>query len=246
MTEYYLSDDIFIYNGKYYKNNKVINDKIWHKELSIIGWVKLERRWVLRFNNFIKNKTLSKWGIFDADNNGNCFFSCVAEAINNNNKLLDSINILDSMHIRNEISKEINENNFNDIMNIYKIETLCNEFKHSWNIDDIKNYNDLRNELTKSGHNYWADHIIIQLFQKRFNLNLIILNKSYNKKQTKLYPLLTELKRDNDTIILYYINQFHFKLIGYFIDNKMKTIFNYNELPIEILKVYEIDCSKNI
>lgn len=248
MTEYYLSENIYIYQGKYFKNHTLINNKNWHSILSSIGWIKLDKSWIIRFNNLNKPKYKSNscWGVFDTDNNGDCFFSCIAEAFNNNNKLLDNEKILDSLFIRTEISKEITESNFKEIMNIYEIEDLCNEFKHSWKINDIKNYKDLRKELVTLGHNYWADHIIIQLFQKKFNINLIILNKSHNKKHTKLYPLLADLKRDVSTIILYYINQCHFKLIGYFNNNRMETIFDYENLPLEILKVYDIDSSKKI
>ena len=44
-------------------------------------------------------------------------------------------------------------------------------------------------ELIKSGHNYWADHIVIQLFQEAFQLNIIILKHSNTKKHSKIYRM---------------------------------------------------------
>tara|TARA_B100001123_G_scaffold447284_1_gene604338 strand:+ start:4402 stop:5133 length:732 start_codon:yes stop_codon:yes gene_type:complete len=242
MTEYYLSDQIIVYNGKYYKKNNLVTDKNWHNVLSDIGWSKLDKSWIIRFNSYIKTKSNSKWGILDTDNNGDCFFSCISEAINNNNKLVDNNEMTDMFDIRKKISEGITQKNFDYIMDIYNIENEIGEFNHKWDIKKIKDYHDLRKELNTSGHNYWADHIIIQLFQETFKLNLIILNKSNNKKYTKLYPLLSDLKSELDTVILYYIDQSHFKLIGHFNNNKINTIFKYNELPLEILKVYDADC----
>ena len=62
------------------------------------------------------------------------------------------------------------------------------------------------------------------------------------KKHSKIYSLGDELDPTRKTIILYYINQMHFKLIGYFNNNAIHTIFNYDELPEEIIKIYQIDC----
>ena len=242
MTEYYLSDNVVIYDGKYYKNNNLVLEKNWHKQLNVLGWSKLDKSWILRLNNFKKEKGNSRWGVYNIEDNGDCFFSCIAEALNNNYYLNDNKRIVEVSDIRHNISKGINENNFNSIIEIYKIEQLCGEFRHKWNIDSIKTYKNLQEELTKLGHNYWADHVVIQLFQKVYNMNLIILNKSNNIKHTKIYSLFSDINPNKDTIILYYIEQSHFQLIGYFTNNHFKTIFKYEELPYEILKIYNIDC----
>ena len=246
MTEIYLTDNIIIYQGKYHcennKDRKLINDKNWHKKLNDIGWQKLDKTWIMRLNSHSKIKGNSKWGLLDCDTNGDCFYSVIAEAYNYYNKNIDQADLVDVMDIRKKISTKFTDDNFEYIMNVYKIEESENEFYHKWNIYDIKTPQDLQKELIKSGHNYWADHIIIQLFQEVFELNIIILKQSNMKKHSKIYSLGDELDPTRKTIILYYINQMHFKLIGYFNNNAIHTIFNYDELPEEIIKIYQIDC----
>lgn len=246
MVDIYLTDKIIINSNKYYydENNerKIINNKNWHKILSDIGWIKLDKSWIIRLNHMSNEKGNSKWGVLDVIPDGDCFYSVIAEAYNYYYKTIESPVILDSSDIRKEISLQITEKNFEHIMNIYKIEKSMNEFYHKWNIEDIKSFKDLREELKKTGHNYWADHIIIQLFQEKYNMNIIILNQSNLKKNTKIYSLGNELNKEKKTIIMYYIDQIHFKLIGYFNNNSIHTIFNYNELPNEIVKIYELDC----
>ena len=39
------------------------------------------------------------------------------------------------------------------------------------------------------------------------------------------------------TVILLYENEIHFRLIGYFRENKMITYFTENDIPKEILKL---------
>lgn len=245
MTDIYLTDNIIINKGKYYyddKNRKLITNKNWHKILSDVGWVKLDKSWIMRLNSMSNHKGNSKWGILDVIPDGDCFYSVVAEAYNYYYKNIESPELLDSLDIRKEISLKITNDNFEDIMNIYKIEKSVNEFYHKWNIDDIKSAEDLKKELEKSGHNYWADHIIIQLFQEKFNLNIIILKQSNLKKNTKIYSLGDELNKNRKTLILYYIDQIHFKLIGYYNENSLYTIFDYKDLPEELIKIYQIDC----
>ena len=131
-------------------------------------------------------------------------------------------------------------------MNVYKIEKELSEFRHSWDINLVKNYEDLKNELIKEGNNYWADFLIIELFKNEFNINLIILNDYNNNNKCELYSIGDNLDKLKDTIIIYYQDQIHFQLIGYFINNQIKTIFKYYEIPEEIIKIYSIDCRKNI
>ena len=94
------------------------------------------------------------------------------------------------------------------------------------------------------GNNYWADFLIIELFKDEFNMNLIILNDYNNNNKCELYSIGDNLDKTKDTIIIYYEDQTHFQLIGYFINNQMKTIFKYDEIPEEIIKIYLIDCRK--
>jgi hypothetical protein len=246
MTDIYLTDKIIINDGKYYDkdvcNKNLINDKNWHKKLSDVGWQKLDKSWIMRLNSLSKNKGNSKWGLLDCDINGDCFYSVIAEGFNYYYKNIENHEMMDAIDVRKKIAEKFTEDNFEYIMNVYKIEDELNEFYHKWNIQDVKTYENLRMELIKSGHNYWADHIVIQLFQEAFQLNIIILKHSNTKKHSKIYSLGNELDSNKKTIILYYIDQLHFKLIGYFDNNAIHTIFDYYKLPKEIIKVYQLDC----
>jgi hypothetical protein len=248
MTDIYLTDKIIINQGKYYyenennKDRKLINNKNWHRILLDTGWHKLDKTWIMRLNTFATGSGNSKWGLLDCDNNGDCFYSVVAEAFNYYYKNIEKNDLMDVIDIRKKISSGFSKENFDYIMNVYKIEESLNEFYHKWNISDIKTPDDLKKELIKSGDNYWADHIIIQLFQEVFQLNIIILKQSEVKKYTTIYSLGNELDSEKKTIILYYVDQLHFKLIGYFDDNAIHTIFTYDKLPEEIIKIYQIDC----
>ena len=51
---------------------------------------------------------------------------------------------------------------------------------------EIYNYRSLRNELIKTGHNYWADFIIMQLTLSAFNINIILLNKPKDVPKDKV------------------------------------------------------------
>ena len=57
----------------------------------------------------------------------------------------------------------------------------------------------------------------------------------FDLNDCKIISLFQDLKYEK-TIILYYIENIHFKLIGYF-DKYMKTIFNKNDLPNEIIRI---------
>ena len=246
MIDIYLTDKIIINEGKYYfennKHRRLISDKDWHKKLDDIGWQKLDKSWIIRLNTLSKFKRNSKWGLLDCDTNGDCFYSVIAEAFNYYYRNIENHEMIHSIDVRRKISERFTKENFDYIMNIYKIENEMNEFYHKWNIENIKTCEDLKKELIKPGHNYWADHIIIQLFQEAFQVNIIILKNSNLKKNSKVYSLGNELESNKKTIILSYIDQMHFKLIGYFNNNAIHTIFDYDKLPQEIIKVYHLDC----
>ena len=58
----------------------------------------------------------------------------------------------------------------------------------------------------------------------------------------KILPLCHDLIYPK-TIILYYIEDIHFKLVGYF-TNYMKTVFDTNDIPEPLLKIFKTDCKK--
>ena len=114
-----------------------------------------------------------------------------------------------------------------------------NEFQGNWDPDNINNLKQLQTEIKKNGNNFWGDHILLQLIQEKLNINIIIF-------KTNMYDILFEDNQCNNleiqflnenyikNIILYYISDLHYQLIGYFDGNLMKTCFNNKNIPKEL------------
>ena len=99
-----------------------------------------------------------------------------------------------------------------------------------------------------------GDHITLQLLQQKLKFNVIILNsekldenmEKYNNidlnSKFKIHPTGTNINEFDKTIIMYYTDGLHFELVGYFNGDKMVSLFNKNNIPSELLIVYNIDC----
>jgi len=246
----YITDKLFYYNNDLYyedKNTIKINNKNWHKYLGDYGWTKLPWGWKRRLKSKDKN---FRFGIIDCGSNGDCLFHTIAEAFNDP---LDNTKCkYDSKSLRILSANEINETNFITILESYKLELETLDFFGDWDPYAIKNKEDLKNEIKKSGDNFWGDHIILQLLQKSLKFNIIILNSKDNQVESnnieqlyKINPLATDIDKYNKTIILYYLDNLHFQLIGYYDDNnnKMRTIFSRENIPNELMLIYNNDCN---
>ena len=136
------------------------------------------------------------------------------------------------------------------ILNNYVIEKECSEFNGEWNPDDIKSKEDLKLEIEKCGNNFWGDHILLQLLQKALNINVIILksdnycNSINDDDRFVIHSLCDILHQDRKTIIIYYFEEFHFQLVGYFDGNIMKTLFSYDEIPPDVMSIYNLDTAR--
>ena len=236
--EYYLTSSLIIKNGisYYYKNNKYyhITNKNWHNYYNEYGWNKLNKGWIMKLNKYRDTKENSRWGILDCGSKGDCLFSCIAEAIMEP----------DPQEIRKLAASRITKKNFSLILYIYKAGYKCNDFENHWNPNKIVTYKDLRNELTIPGDNYWGDHIILSLLKEALDVNFIILNDNSNcNEKYTLYKTTFNFDQRKKTIILYYYDEYHFQLIGYF-DKYMKTLFD--KLPIDMVKLYNKNNIVNI
>ena len=59
------------------------------------------------------------------------------------------------------------------------------------------------------------------------------------------YPIGQDLDKNGKYIIIYYTDEIHFQLVGYFNGNVMKTIFLYEELPEKLIELYKMDMNKS-
>ena len=239
----------YITSCLFYKDNKLYNEdddgkvvkinvKNWHKYLSDYGWEKLDWGWKRRLKHLDKN---FRYGILDCGSNGDCLFHVIAEGLNN---IRTGECNYDVQTLRKLASMEITEDNFEIILESYKLEEEDGEFIGDWNPNNIRKKEDLQNELIKMGDNFWGDHLVLQLLQKSLKINIIILNSSDNEHKYKVHPTASDLDKYDKTRVLYYLDGLHFQLVGYYTKNEMKTCFKKNEIPIELLSIYEIDCHK--
>lgn len=234
MNCYYISHNIiFNYEDKriYIENDDQLV-KITTKNFKVIlgeySWEELDYLWDIEIGN--------KYLMLDCGSNGDCLFHCISEAINLNNiyrNNLQNQDLLDIEKLRELSSNQITNDNFEYILQNYKIEYEEDEFQGSWIPNDIKTIIDLQNEIKKCGNNFWGDHIIIQLLSKSLGINFIILNSdiddenvSYNKVETV----------DNKNyIFLVFVNKCHYKLLGKFDGKKINVVFK--SIPKEILNI---------
>ena len=83
-----------------------------------------------------------------------------------------------SEDIRRFIAESITEEQFTNIISIYRCMKDVDDFDENWNPYDIKSLDDFKNELMKTGHNYWGDHLIIQLLMDTLQVNIFILTSN--------------------------------------------------------------------
>lgn len=231
---YYISHNIiFNYEDKriYIENDNgviKINNKNFKEILSEYSWEELDYLWDIELGN--------KFLMLDCGSNGDCLFHCISEAINLDNIYKNKIQqqeLLDIEKLRELSSDEINVNNFEYILQNYKIEFEENEFQGNWIPDDIKTVEELQNEIKKCGNNFWGDHIIIQLLSKCLGINFIILNNDIDDDNISCTKV--ETINNKNYIFLVFVNKCHYKLLGKFDGKKVNVLFK--TVPKEISNI---------
>ena len=80
-----------------------------------------------------------------------------------------------------EYSNELpSDDNFDIIIESYRTAYDSNEFIFEWDPYEINTKEQLREEIQKIGHNYWGDHIVVQLLESGLDINFVILNTENN------------------------------------------------------------------
>jgi len=120
----------------------------------------------------------------------------------------------------------------------YRCEKEEGEFEGMWDPFQIETKEQLRHEILQEGHNFWGDHITLQLLQSQLRLNIIILSDL----ETKTHSLGQEWHHEYQTVVVYYLDGIHFQLVGYFDHGYMRTVFQNNQLPTALWKIYQEDC----
>ena len=221
MEPLYLTSNIFFHkNNLFSKKNKykiVIKKENWEKYLSSYGWFSIDVQWGEKLN---VNPKVNLYGLLECGGQGDCLFHCLAEGLNN--ILNPQENKYDSHQLRMLAAEQVNNDNFDLILGSYKLEAP----NLDWDPEMVSSVKDLQDEIKQEGHNFWGDHIIIQLLEQALTINIVILD-SLN---TNIYNTCSLFKKKHKTVFLYYQDNLHFQLVGYF-DKVMKTNFEYQEIP---------------
>jgi hypothetical protein len=241
MEAYYLTDNIRLYNDKMeYKKDDIflpIKKYNWHRILNEYGWGKIHKPWITKLNQLsVKKEKNSRFGILDCESDGDCFFHCIANSLNERDINTDNYYISDD--IRKLISDNISQDQFNLMITTYRIMKDADDFSEGWDPYEVSTLEDFKNTLNTSGHSYWGDFMLLQVLSEILKVNIYILNTNEYQNEYNVYHTMCEYKRDYDNIFLLLENSCHFKLIGYF-DEKMITYFRSDEIPIELKKLLE-------
>lgn len=236
-SEYnYLTDKLFLFQDKlYYENNcvkKEIKNHNWQHYLKDYGWEKLHKNWIKKLNSYLEKPTNnSLYGSLDCGEEGDCLFHCISYVLN-----LNSDEYYDAKLLRSNISNSLSESRFNEIIEIYKIMNDSDDFEENWNPHETS-FSDFKKLINEGGNNFWGDFLMLNLIKEYLNYNIIVLNSNENTGEFYYYPLFYEYDENIETIILLYENEIHFKLVGHFLNGKMRTVFKHIDLPFEILKL---------
>tara|TARA_B100000427_G_scaffold324859_1_gene330724 strand:- start:606 stop:1340 length:735 start_codon:yes stop_codon:yes gene_type:complete len=235
MSINYLSESLFIKDGITYfidkQNIKKVTKYNWHNIMNSIGWKKLNINWIKKLNNLSENTPHnSLYGALDCGGDGDCFFNCIAHALNY--KLDENNMFYTSSILRNLLAESISKNKYNEIIELYKIYYDNNELLEDWNPYETT-YPQFIDIIKQS--DFWGDYLLFNEFINLFKINIIILNVNTIDKAYNIYNTLHTYNSSLPTIILNYEDNMHFTLFGYFVNNKMVYLFTDDILPTEIV-----------
>lgn len=233
----YLTSNILLNNNKLYSiDERVKKTKItiynWQKYLDEYGWEDFDKQWQ---EKLMLGKKINRYGIIDCGGEGDCLFYCIIEALKEHGE-----SSMDVEDLRNLVAYEVTEENFDIILETYKLEKENNEFDGLWDPEEINCMEELRNEIRTPGDNFWGDHILIQLLETALNINIIILNTEdlqFEENNYNIQPRGNPIDKSKISVFLSYCFSSHFQLVGYFDGNLMKTSFKYKEIPKGLFKL---------
>lgn len=227
-----IDEELYFINPVNLKNIKVTN-RNWQKYFT--DWEKMDKEWITRLNSKCLGKKgkPSAFAILDMPSNGHCLFTAIAAAHNFKFKKEEYT----PQDIRNITAEQLNQERFDFIMESFKSAEEVGELDEDIDLDKIKTVDDLKEVLKEEDNQFWGDYSCILFIQEAMNINIIVLGDNI-----KVYPLLEDFNKENETIILHYIEGLHFQLVGFFNNFNIQTVFKYKEIPEEIKKVYEDDC----
>jgi len=242
MNTYYYTENLRLKNNILeYKTKKSfvsVKKYNWHHILNDYGWEKINKQWIILFNKYSDNKEKnSRYGMIDCERDGNCFFHCIANALNERD--LNIGNYYISSDIRKIISDNINKDQYNLMISTYRSMKDADDFNEGWDPYEINSLEDFKECIETSGNIYWGDFMLLQLLSEILKINIFILQENEYINEYSIYNTMCEWKREYDNIFLILENDCHFKLLSYF-NGKMISYFKNEEIPIELKRVFKL------
>lgn len=238
MNTYYYTDNLRLKDDilEYKRKDKFfpLKKHNWHHILNEYGWEKINKQWIIILNKYSDNKEKnSRYGMIDCERDGDCFFHCIANALNERD--LNIGNYYISSDIRKIISDNINKDQYNFMISSYRSMKDADDFNEGWDPYEINSLEDFKKCIEISGNIYWGDFMLLQLLSEILKLNIFILQEN----EYSIYNTMCEWKREYDNIFLILENNCHFKLLSYF-NNKMISYFKNEEIPVELKKLFKL------
>jgi hypothetical protein len=234
MDIYYITDIIYLKGNKLYSNNKLIKPTEWHRILCDIGWGKLPVTWIKKLNKIEYHKN-SPYGCLDCGSDGDCFFHCISEAMNSENIHSNRGEYYTSESLRLKLSKHMTDKKFKNIISLYRIMKDVNDFDENWDPYSVNNLSEFKDIIMQKS--YWCDNILLNEIINIFHINIIILVSDSIQKRYHYYNIFHEYNPKYKSIILLYVDNNHFLLVGKYINNNMIVYFDDYTLPKEIYSI---------
>ena len=236
--ENYITDSLYFKDKKLYYIDEIVDYTNYQEALEDYGFEPISDEWAMRLDD--------NYFLLDCGGDGDCLFHVISEALN-----LDKISkgkkgkktiLYEAKDIRKIAADTVTRKNFRDIICAYTLAKESDEFIGLWNPSFVETVKDLREEILEMGDNFWGDQIILSLIQEKLKLNVIILSNT----STSIYPTGTDINKFERTIVIYYYNDVHFRLVSYFDmeSSRLETIFTKDTLPSELLHVYKVDTNQ--
>ena len=245
MNDFYLTDnvricgDIMEYRPECGSHFRAVESHNWHKVLHDYGWRKLPRPISMKLNRLGEGRVSnSQNGVLDCEPDGNCFFQCIATALNDRDMYLSRF--YDSSDIRIELSENITEEQYDIIIGYYRIMKDSDDFLEGWDPYSVNSLSEFKGKIAEPGHEYWGDYILLQYLIDILKVNIFILNCDSIAKNYEKYNTLNDYNSEYGSIFLLYEDNSHFKLMGHF-KGKMRCYFVNDDITAEFKALHGLN-----
>ena len=242
---YYLTDSVFLKEDTlFYETErgdiKRVSKHNWHRILEEYGWTKLPKKWITTLNMTIESPSHkernSLFGMLDCEHDGDCFFHCIANALNERDHFTSHY---DSQDVREIICESLTDEMFETIIGCYRAMKDASDFEEDWDPHKIKSLDQFREQMRKGGHEYWGDYLMMNLLVQCLGVNILLLNSNEDEQDYTVYKTLNDFDETRGTICLLYENGVHFQLLGHFNGSRMISYFPPYLVPFALRKIHD-------